>query len=246
MHYLDDPKNAGVPSRIWAKTDRSGDCWLWTGPRQRNGYGYTNVWRDGRWVHERVHRIACEMTHGPMPPSGVAMHACDVDYAPGDLTYRRCVKPTHVHPGTQSANIQEMYDKGRRDTSTNARGERSGNAKLTDEQVRVIRASVTGRYGEKIALARQFGVSATVIAHALTGETWGHVSGEAAAIPLPPALPKARGERHSQAKLTEAQVREIRSRVAAGEVQRRLAAEYGVNVATVCNIVNRKIWAHVD
>jgi hypothetical protein len=30
-----------------------------------------------------------------------------------------------------------------------------------------------------------------------------------------------------------------------GEVQRRLAAEYGVNVATICNIVSGKIWAYV-
>lgn len=184
MHYLDDPKNASVPSRIWAKTDRASDCWLWTGPRQRNGYGYTNVWKDGRWQHERVHRIACELTHGPMPPRGVAMHSCDVNYAPGDLTYRRCVRPTHIHPGSQSANIQEMYDKGRRDTSTNARGERSGNAKLTDDAIRTIRGTYTGRYGQLTALARQFNTSISTIQRVATGDTWQHIEGAAEPVAL--------------------------------------------------------------
>jgi hypothetical protein len=245
MYYLDDPKNAGLPSRIWAATDRTGDCWLWTGPRQRNGYGYTNVWKDGHWQHERVHRIACELTHGPMPAREVAMHSCDVNYAPGDLAYRRCVRPTHIHPGSQSANIQEMYDKGRGYTSTNARGEAHGNAKLSDDAVRVIRATYTGRYGELAALARQFNTSTTAILRVVSGDTWLHVDGQAEPLALPAPAPKARGERHSHAKLTEALVREIRARVAAGEVQRHLAAEYGVSVATICNIVSRKIWAHV-
>lgn len=56
-----------------------------------------------------------------------------------------------------------------------------------------------------------------------------------------------RGEAHSQAKLTENQVREIRQRFVAGGVNYpQLAHEYGVNKATISDIVNRRYWKHID
>ncbi len=50
------------------------------------------------------------------------------------------------------------------------------------------------------------------------------------------------GERNSQAKLTAAQVAEIRSRVSGGERQDHLAEEFGVSKAAVCFIVSRRNW----
>ena len=55
----------------------------------------------------------------------------------------------------------------------------------------------------------------------------------------------ARGERSGTAKLTGDAVREIRRRVAAGETQTAVTADFGVSVAQVCRIVNRKAWRHV-
>lgn len=54
------------------------------------------------------------------------------------------------------------------------------------------------------------------------------------------------GERHKLAKLTDERVRAIRRRVAAGEEQKTLAAEFGVSCALVCLVVKRKIWKHVS
>lgn len=54
-----------------------------------------------------------------------------------------------------------------------------------------------------------------------------------------------RGEDHYQQKMNKAQVLEIRRRVAAGEVQRRLAKEFGIHQVTVSEIVRRKIWKHI-
>jgi hypothetical protein len=55
-----------------------------------------------------------------------------------------------------------------------------------------------------------------------------------------------RGETHPGVKLTEEQVRAIRSRYAAGGVlQRELADEYGVNVPNISAIVNRRSWTHL-
>lgn len=58
---------------------------------------------------------------------------------------------------------------------------------------------------------------------------------------------QGRGEKHGRAKLTEAQVKEIRRRYAAGGVsQITLAAEYGVNQTLIGFIVRRVVWTHLD
>ena len=57
----------------------------------------------------------------------------------------------------------------------------------------------------------------------------------------------SRGERNGHAKLTEAKVREIRVRYAAGGItSERLGAEYGVSARTIRQVVRRTRWKHVD
>lgn len=54
-----------------------------------------------------------------------------------------------------------------------------------------------------------------------------------------------RGEKHANAKLTEAQAAEIRRSYYAGEKDcQALALEYGVSDSSVENIVNGKTWTH--
>jgi hypothetical protein len=52
------------------------------------------------------------------------------------------------------------------------------------------------------------------------------------------------GERNSMAKLTAADVAEIRRRVAGGEVQRSVAREYQVSPAAICLLVSGKTWRY--
>ena len=54
-----------------------------------------------------------------------------------------------------------------------------------------------------------------------------------------------RGERNGASKLTEAEARTILARCAAGELQRVVAADYGINVVTVGDIARGKSWAHL-
>jgi hypothetical protein len=58
-------------------------------------------------------------------------------------------------------------------------------------------------------------------------------------------LPMINGERISSAKLTEAQVRIIRSRLRAGAKISALAKEFTMSKRTICDIGNLRTWKHV-
>lgn len=53
---------------------------------------------------------------------------------------------------------------------------------------------------------------------------------------------QARGARHGKTRLTEAHVAEIRSRVARGEPQCRVAADFGISRPSISNIVAGRRW----
>ena len=53
------------------------------------------------------------------------------------------------------------------------------------------------------------------------------------------------GEANGAARLREEQVVAILAASQAGVTQRAIAAKFGVGVATVCNIVNKKAWSHI-
>lgn len=54
-----------------------------------------------------------------------------------------------------------------------------------------------------------------------------------------------RGVKHNMARLTDAQVEEIRARHAAGELQRNLARDFGVCRTSISLICSGKRWRHV-
>jgi HNH endonuclease len=57
----------------------------------------------------------------------------------------------------------------------------------------------------------------------------------------------AKGERRPTSKLTDATVRLIRMRYAAGGItQQALADEHGVSISQICGVVNRATWKHVQ
>lgn len=111
-------------ARFHEKIDRnSGDCWLWTGSRDGQGYGMVKIGARSC----RVHRLAYTLYVGPIPVNLIVRHACDVP---------SCCNPSHLLLGTRIDNNRDRVERGR-----SAIGERSGSAKLADREVIEIRAS---------------------------------------------------------------------------------------------------------
>lgn len=65
-----------------------------------------------------------------------------------------------------------------------------------------------------------------------------------------PGQPKrggiARGSANGASVLTEDDVRRLRTLSASGIPHKHLACEYGLHIATISRIVNRKLWSHVS
>jgi hypothetical protein len=77
--------------RIMRRTDRTGDCWLWTGRLNRDGYAEMKISGKLRMAH----RVAYEEIVGAIPEGKPLDHLCRV---------RHCVNPAHLEPVTAREN----------------------------------------------------------------------------------------------------------------------------------------------
>lgn len=105
--------------------------------------GYVRVYRNGKQY--LAHRVAYAEANGLdiKTMGGVVMHSCDKP---------PCINPDHLSLGAHKDNVADKVRKGRQS--------RSGNAKLTDEQVAYIRLHhVQGHGGNTRALASMLNVA---------------------------------------------------------------------------------------
>lgn len=166
--------NNGVPTaRFWSLLTNRDDpdaCWLWNGPISMAGYGLTSNFTDqGLSRQVLVHRVVWELVNGPVAAGRVLMHQCDVRYAVGDTTYRRCANPAHLKIGTHAENYREMWERGR-----GIHGEKCWKTTLTAETVTEIRRRAS--LGERQAdLARAFGISDGQVSLIVRRVTWKHL-----------------------------------------------------------------------
>lgn len=87
-------------SRFWSRVDASGECWVWTGARAKNGYGHIQF-----RAKVSAHRFSWELHSSAQVPDGLlVLHRCD---------NRLCVRPDHLFLGTAQDNSIDMYEKGR-------------------------------------------------------------------------------------------------------------------------------------
>lgn len=143
--------------RFMAKIQKTPGCWIWVGASAGDGYGM--FIRGGRQF--MAHRLAYGAFVGPIQNGMVIMHVCDV---------RRCVNPDHLRAGTPQENVADKVAKNR-----HAKGETSGQARLTASQVLEIRAAYIPwkiGYGR---LAKRYGVTREAIKDVVLRRTWAHV-----------------------------------------------------------------------
>ncbi len=165
-------QRGSLAERFWKKVVKLGDdkCWSWLGATSAKGYGM--IGNGGRGSgNTSAHRASFLIHHGSIPDGLHVLHKCDNP---------PCTNPNHLFAGTPKDNTQDMMGKQRHFTITKpdrvARGERSGTAKIKDNQV----ALILSEYGEgKIsqrALAKKYDVNQATILRILQRKTWRHVA----------------------------------------------------------------------
>lgn len=131
------------------------ECLTW--PYNTGSTGYGQLRYDGKQA--RVSRLVCEHVYGPAPdPSHHAAHSCGKGH-------EACVNPSHLSWKTPSENAADKLEHG-----TYMCGERQNGAKLTEADVRKIRA-LRGRVPQR-QLAVTFGVARETISQIQLGKKW--------------------------------------------------------------------------
>lgn len=152
--------------RLWSHVDTSpgpDSCWPWTASRKPDGYGRFSVGsqRDNTRSTIYSHRHAWELTLGPIPAGLLVCHRCDNP---------SCCNPGHLFLGTDSDNSRDASSKGR----LGQKGIKNHNAKLTEGEVRAIRAELAAGDSQSTVAARH-GVSPALIGRIALRKAWSHV-----------------------------------------------------------------------
>lgn len=87
------PETPDEIERFWAKVDKSGTCWIWTGCTNGRGYGTFAV----RAVSLLAHRVAYVLKQGEHEEGLELDHLC---------RNRLCCNPDHLDPVTHTENMR--------------------------------------------------------------------------------------------------------------------------------------------
>lgn len=166
---------APIPGAIGYYADAEGYIWSeWFGGGKKNG-PFADLWRmrqrtsasgyypcvrltgTGRG-QQSVHRLVLEAFHGPCPPGCEASHLDDDGWnnRPGNLTWE-----------SHKENV------GRR---APMRGEGHPSSRLSEDDVRTIKALVADGLCTQAECARLYGVQPPCISRICNGKRWGHVT----------------------------------------------------------------------
>lgn len=93
-----------LSSATWARFDAKvrpqGNCFVWTGERNRRGYGRLSVERSHKRFRFYAHILNYERAHGPVPNGLVLDHLC---------RNTSCVNTEHLEPVTRRENtVRQM------------------------------------------------------------------------------------------------------------------------------------------
>lgn len=150
------PRPRDVRERFeeYVRHDPISDCWIWDGARYGQGYGKFGV----AGKTKRAHRVSYQIYNGTIAETDLVLHRCDTP---------ACVNPKHLFIGTHADNVNDKCSKGRQ-----TRGITNGAAKLTEAQVRQIRAAC----GTHEEIAQSFGISRPHVTDLKAGKHWRHIN----------------------------------------------------------------------
>ena len=122
----------------------------------KNKDGYSKIKINGKMVF--LHRYIYEECFGFIPNDMIVRHKCDNP---------SCINPEHLQLGTHKDNMCDKKDR-KRGRTCDRKGEKNTQAKLTKEQVYMIRKD--NRKQREIAL--DYGVSRQLISKIKTNKRW--------------------------------------------------------------------------
>jgi hypothetical protein len=131
---------------------RVGDCLIWDGPKNTEGYGY--IYFAG--FHWRATRLLWTIMKGDIPEKMFVCHSCDTP---------SCVNIEHLFIGTPAENSRDRDAKGRAGLG-DQRGALNNAAKLDKARVKEIRR-LSNQGWTQARLGKKFGVSQAAIFYAL-------------------------------------------------------------------------------
>ena len=130
------PRKPGDPLiRTIDYTVRPDGCWVWNWSVHQKGYATVRVGKKGL----KAHRVAYEMTYGPIPDGQIVRHLCGIP---------SCVNPEHLRAGTPAENARDMVNAGTQ-----------GHQKLTVQDADDIRRLFAEGNPSYAFWGRQFGVN---------------------------------------------------------------------------------------
>lgn len=214
-------RGLSAKDRFEKQVKKTAGCWMWVGGRDQDGYGIFKGEVAGV-LFKRAHRYSYALHTGDLLIDRQALHSCDNP---------SCVNPAHLSSGTNADNMRDKADKGRSRVPV---GERHGQSILTDEQAQLVLADPR----PYTAIAADYNVSASTIGSLKQRHSWKHLSGDV----VKHIRVGKRGEMSYASKITEQDVREIRSSPDSGK---SLAVKYGISPQSITDIRKLRSWKHV-
>ena len=146
--------------RFWAKVDKTGECWEWTGSLGRGGYGKFGLNDKIVYSHRYSYVLHHPITIDLWEHRDICVcHRCDNP---------KCINPAHLFLGSRADNMKDKETKGR---GNHPKGEKAHLSKLTETQVREIRK----KYVSYSQLALEYDVCPTAIGAIIRREVWKHI-----------------------------------------------------------------------
>lgn len=89
-----------LPPDFWARVAVEGECWVWQGSRNDDGYGFYPIERIRHGRRVLAHRFAYERLIGAIPEGLVLDHV-----RAWGCTSAACVNPAHLEPVSVRENV---------------------------------------------------------------------------------------------------------------------------------------------